>query len=266
MYGFIIEMANNDTREEDIALQSDDNDNGNAAENIISNEDAVSLFSITLQRVLQKQTQILSSVQGARSTTESVKRPVTSEYTFKHEGHKIQFQFNTDRLAGLDSIENALSFSQTKDIVKEERVALKQRNKLLKIADRHGWDTVHEYMDDPLADDNDDAVKLRAAVGRAVRKRVSATRGKPYERKLSGRGQQSGQVGAFNPGDFFRDFSQTYGQQQGTNAYRARDMLCYYCRQPGHFARNCPMSSAAAASGRGNNVQQNAASSSFAQK
>lgn len=55
---------------------------------------------------------------------------------------------------------------------------LRQRNKILKIADRHGWDTVNEYLDDPLADNNDDAIKLRGAVNRAVRKRNY--RGKPY--------------------------------------------------------------------------------------
>jgi hypothetical protein len=40
----------------------------------------------------------------------------------------------------------------------------------LKIADRHGWDTVREYSDDPLADDEEDAVKLRGAISRANRK------------------------------------------------------------------------------------------------
>ncbi|CAG2239690.1 unnamed protein product [Mytilus edulis] len=39
-----------------------------------------------------------------------------------------------------------------------------QRNKILKIADRHGCDTVHEYLDDPLADSVEDASKLRTAV------------------------------------------------------------------------------------------------------
>jgi hypothetical protein len=42
---------------------------------------------------------------------------------------------------------------------------------VLKIADRHGWDTVNEYLDDPLADNSEDASKLREAIVRAGRKR-----------------------------------------------------------------------------------------------
>jgi hypothetical protein len=48
-----------------------------------------------------------------------------------------------------------LKSSKTSDIrvvIKAEIDTLNQRNNILKIADRHGWDTVHEYLDDPLAD------------------------------------------------------------------------------------------------------------------
>ena len=57
------------------------------------------------------------------------------------------------------------------EIIAAQKVALTQRNKILKIADRRGWGTVNEYLDDPLADNNDDAIKLRYAVNRATRKR-----------------------------------------------------------------------------------------------
>jgi hypothetical protein len=46
-------------------------------------------------------------------------------------------------------------------LINSELDTLRQRNKILKIADRHGWDTVNEYLDDPLADNNEDASKLR---------------------------------------------------------------------------------------------------------
>lgn len=61
---------------------------------------------------------------------------------------------------------------------------IKQRHKILKIADRHGWDTVNEYPDDPLADSVEDATKLRAAIDRASIKRNTP---KPYSRG-SGKG------------------------------------------------------------------------------
>ncbi|CAC5426438.1 unnamed protein product [Mytilus coruscus] len=73
---------------------------------------------------------------------------------------------------------------------------LNQRNKILKIADRHGWDTVHENLDDSLADRVEDASKLRTAVFRANHKR---TANKPYNR--------GGDREGFNIRDLFRGFS-----------------------------------------------------------
>ncbi|KAK3107284.1 hypothetical protein FSP39_011114 [Pinctada imbricata] len=59
---------------------------------------------------------------------------------------------------------------------------------------------MHEYLDDPLADNNEDAVKLRYAVGRAARKRSFRTR--PYDNRRRG--------GSFSANDFFRGFSNTF--------------------------------------------------------
>jgi hypothetical protein len=60
--------------------------------------------------------------------------------------------------------------------IKSEISQIGQRNKIIKIADRHGWDVVKEYPIHPLADDNDDAVKFRATFNRANRRRP-----KPYD-------------------------------------------------------------------------------------
>ena len=49
---------------------------------------------------------------------------------------------------------------------------LDQRNKIWKIVDRHGWDPVYEYLDDPLADSVAGASKLRFSIVRASHKRT----------------------------------------------------------------------------------------------
>ena len=46
-------------------------------------------------------------------------------------------------------------------IVDQCEMALKERNKIIRIADKYGWDVVEEYVDDPLTDGTDDATKLR---------------------------------------------------------------------------------------------------------
>jgi hypothetical protein len=49
-------------------------------------------------------------------------------------------------------------YDSAEDAIKSEISQIGQRNKIIKIADRHGWDVVKEYTIHPLADENDDAV------------------------------------------------------------------------------------------------------------
>ncbi|CAG2204538.1 unnamed protein product [Mytilus edulis] len=57
--------------------------------------------------------------------------------------------------------------------------ALKERNKLLRIADKYGWDVVDEYIDDPITEGTDDATKLRQADYRVKAKRRDKVRTRP---------------------------------------------------------------------------------------
>ena len=85
-----------------------------------------------------------------------------------------KIQFNEERLRALDLIEKKLSINDIGEIfviINKEKEALHQRNKILRIADKHGWDTVKEYTDSDLADNPEDASKLRAAISRAAAKK-----------------------------------------------------------------------------------------------
>jgi hypothetical protein len=89
-----------------------------------------------------------------------------------------------------------------------EKLFRLENNIILKIADRHGWDTVKKYLDSPLADDKEDASDLRAAISMANRKRSTP---KPYNRPDNqydsvNRGSGSAK---FNPMSFFRVLHQT---------------------------------------------------------
>ena len=218
----------------------------------MSNGDAVSLFNTSLSKALERQQsaiiETLSEKLGksTSSTSSSVGGSECTPYEFKHEGYKIQFNFNQERFGKLTEIEDAVRSSHVAkvfEIIAEQKVALTQRNKILKIADRHGWDTVNEYLDDPLADNNDDAIKLRYAVNRATRKRNYRYR--PYDRR---------RAGMFSPSAFFRGFGRAGGAPGSATGFRflgqefmsgvgaiPRDRNCYYCRQPGHIVGDCPL-------------------------
>jgi hypothetical protein len=109
-------------------------------------------------------------------------------------------------------------------VVNVELECSSQRNKIIKIADRHGWDVVKEYYIPHLADDNEDAVKLRAAINRAIRKRA-----KPYEHSNS----------TFTTGrGFFRRQPDTSSAKSNQPTFPAGACLEFHF--PGHFVRQCP--------------------------
>ena len=106
-------------------------------------------------------------------------------FDFKNEGLKKQFNFNNDRLEKLSELEALFDYGNLetfKSVLAKEKQEIKDRNKILKIADSHGWDTVREYSADPLADNNEDASKLRSAINRAR----YARKFKPYDFKNKG--------------------------------------------------------------------------------
>lgn len=148
------------------------------------------------------------------------------ELTFKGEGNRIQFKLNSDRSAKLSEILDCVKtgkFDAVELIIKSELIEYTQRNKVIKIADRHGWDVVKEYAIHPLADD---AVKLRATITQATRRSS-----RPYDRSYQP--SQSGRS------SFRRQYEQTKtktGSQQPT----FQPGSCFECHLPGHFARQSP--------------------------
>jgi hypothetical protein len=159
----------------------------------------------------------------------------SGDFVFKSEGNCIQHSFNSeraDKLAKLASLIKIKDLTAASKLLTEEREILRKRNEILKIADKHGWDTVQEYLDSHLADDKDDAA-------RATTKR----RSKPYDRtaeranisdKFASRGGAK-----FNARNFFRGFSQFNGD--GSRGQQQFVGKCFYCNGQGRYARFCPL-------------------------
>ena len=91
-------------------------------------------------------------------------------------GNMLQFQFNSEIensiKQGLWVIENK-KFDYAKECLESAGDKIKNRNKLIRIADSSewGWETVKQYDANPLAEDSDDESRLRRAEARAVRKK-----------------------------------------------------------------------------------------------
>ncbi|CAC5401129.1 unnamed protein product [Mytilus coruscus] len=211
--------------------------------NEFSAVDAVSLFNTKIDIALNKQrSSIVSELQE--------KLQVNTE--IKGEGIKIQFSFNQERLSNLDRIKNFLSRGSVEEVfelIDSEKKALSHRNKLLRIADRHGWGTAKEYSDSDLTDNSEDASKLRAAIFRASKKRHT-----PYARNHPTQSSfQRTRPGVFDGMSNNQLFlgSQNYGQRRFFTprppfpSYRQNfapgsNVTYHYCNLPGHFSKFCP--------------------------
>lgn len=202
-----------------------------------------------LNEALDRQRHLIFSEFATRFGSSLKQTPPRDHFDFKQEGLRIQFNFNCDRIEKLSELESNLdcgNFEAAQGLIKEERQKFVNRNKLLKIADTHGWDTVKEYSVDPLADDNEDASKLRAAINRA---RISR-RSKPYFTPLQGfrppfNSSQASVQFSRNVQPFLAAPARAGGPLQaenaGDNSTRfSQGPTCFSCHLPGHFSRDCP--------------------------
>jgi hypothetical protein len=183
---------------------------------------------------------------------------------FKFQSNKVQFEFNSDRESEISKAVKLLEKNRTEAAIDTLRLSVTQlnkRNKIVRIADKYGWDVVQEYQDDPLTDDADDASKLRQAIFRAKKR---SNNKKPYDRTARAFPAQESQP---FPGQLFRphgpDFGQSFaGTGYGNYPYEqafiqphqgikkqspatyasgsAAKNTCFYCNKFGHWANKCP--------------------------
>ena len=138
--------------------ESDRINNTGGTDNDLTTDGTISLFTSALSNTLDREkATLIEHFENSLVKNEKATGFDTAEFSLKHEGNTIQYLFNLERLEKLFRMEN--------------NIILRKRNKILKIADRHGWDTVKDYLDSPSADDKEDASDLRGAISRANRKR-----------------------------------------------------------------------------------------------
>ena len=101
-----------------------------------------------------------------------LKRPENEgSVNFKHSSCKNQFDFNSKRIAELYLAEDYLRICRLEDareVIKQTKGSLAERNRHVKIADNYGRDTLEEYMGNDLVNGPDETAKLRKAESRSM--------------------------------------------------------------------------------------------------
>ena len=178
------------------------------------------------------------------------------EYTWKRPGNKIQFQFNSEVQDNIKQCLWALEnekLDYVRELLQESESKVKQRNKLIKIADSSegGWETVRQYESNPVASNSDDETRISKAEYRAVRKRKNAVKTKfsrtPTATVSSG-AMSSIPFGAGypyqQPGPALPAFAPPFvARPQFFRASPGNAMWsggCFSCGDVSHFRRDCP--------------------------
>ena len=190
--------------------------------------------------------------------------------SFRKKGHEKQFRHNEEVRLKLSEARSALdersaAVEKAKQLLEEGEKIINERQKHIRIADRsdNGWATVEEYVEDELADNEDDEKRLLRADARAGKKLKSAQRGgrgsaKKFFPKRSQWNFQGPRSSVFTAGGLstgasqFMPYANVYpaavaASQQNFSRNQSQVGVspstfgpCFECGMPGHYRRYCP--------------------------
>lgn len=197
--------------------------------------------------------------QNTKAVSSEVKKIKSeSDFSWKRQGNKIQFTFNSDLedslKQGIWAIQNGKT-DYALELLSEALEKIKHRNKLIKVADSSegGWETVKQYISNPLASDSEDEKKLQKADFRAQKKRKSQvkvnrdkkiktnvtpaeTAPNPFFSSCVFPAWSQGAYG-FGPVNHSQSSIQQQGQGRSFRAYRG---CCFACGSFSHWRKDCP--------------------------
>lgn len=168
-------------------------------------------------------------------------------YTFKKKGCEEQYKFNKSILNTTNNAIAALSskeLDKAQEFLKEGIIDIKNRQKLIKIADKseQGWLTVKEYVGDrEIASDEEDSQRIRKAEKQALRKRLSTknNRSNPYPVPNLNVANRVPNEGAQNYLPYYPNyFRRRFGQARNFRKFNPSD-ICFKCGKTGHWFNFC---------------------------
>lgn len=215
--------------------------------------DIVSTFAL-FKDYLDKQLGTLKEdlKEEAQSSTDQAAKKLkeSTDISFKYEGNKQQYRFNTELAEHVAVAKKALSRDKLPKVCESlERLdkSIRKRNKLIRLADKSpaGWDLVKEYLSDELASGSDDEKRIKKAEQTALRKRnqnkqrgrVAKTRPQPYAYPSTSTASPRSST---SPQPAFYSAHFTSSRPSGFAPRKAAQTdICFACGLQGHWRADC---------------------------
>ncbi|XP_062581176.1 uncharacterized protein LOC134242979 [Saccostrea cucullata] len=200
----------------------------------LSNVEAHQLFAYKLDSALAENKKTI--LQELDSRTASTLPDKNLDFKLAH--HKERFLFLSELQSNFESIHKFVErgeFSGIEKLITDSVSKIKEQKKVIRIADKYGWDVAREYKDDPITDNSEDNQRLRQAEQRAKRKRFDNSNYNNYNNPFRSY-RSKFQPSRFSP--YQRNFNSIGAQP---SLFKVQPDQCLYCNAFGHWSVNCPL-------------------------
>ncbi len=181
-------------------------------------------------------------------------------YRIKKKAYQVQYQFNNSILKEIDAATSSLKpkHKQARAALGKARSLILYRQKILRIADKCGWDAVKEYEASGIGENDNDEKKIKKAIRTAEKKREAVATHRVRRRRPPllpfPNGESPGFKSYIQPLftarlPAFQNQTQVYGNPRSTSSktmssgigkmpvkIRKLQSYCYTCGLAGHWS------------------------------
>ena len=173
---------------------------------------------------------------------EKAKTKAESSYNrveLQSKGNKNQFEHTREVLGDVEEAIECIDkneLAKAKEFLEKGKKSLKERIKLIRIADRDGWGTVLEYMSDDLADNSSDekAIDKARRISYSKRRKRDSNKGRYFKNRAYSNISSSNNFVQQN----LNSNPVSRNQPSGNFQHQPRG-VCWNCGNPGHYIRSC---------------------------